>query len=307
MSHTRPAKPWGRIVKVALALLLLGGLYAHADWRAVGQALRGLHAGYLTAAFLLFVPQTLLSAVRWRRLVAPVCTIGVGEAVRQTLAASAWNLVMPSKLGDFSKGAMLPVPMAARAKAAGLVVIEKVVDAGSLAAWWLVGYLAVTLTRDAAVALGAVAVLAAAAAMLHAAANANGPGRVLPGLGVVSIAAMSLVLWVLHLWQIDLFLKSAGVFVSWPVAASRIPTAIFAGLLPLSFCGVGTRDAVLVWSFADVAPASTMAAVGLLTATRYLVPGAVGIPLAGGSCSHAAVASGQIVEKSAGCAAFSAD
>ncbi len=96
--------------------------------------------------------------------------------------------------------------------------------------------------------------------------------------GAVALAAASLALWTLHLLQIDLFLKAAGVHVAWSEALARVPVAIFAGLAPVSFCGLGTRDSALVWMFADVASASAMAAVGLLTASRYLVPGAVGIP-----------------------------
>jgi len=75
-----------------------------------------------------------------------------------------------------------------------------------------------------------------------------------------------------------LMLLAAGVSVGFDVSLARVPAAIFAGLLPLSLCGIGTRDGALIWLFSDVAPAGTMAAVGLLTATRYLVPGAAGIP-----------------------------
>ena len=57
--------------------------------------------------------------------------------------------------------------------------------------------------------------------------------------------------------------------------------SLYAGLLPISFCGLGTRDAALVYLFADIAPASTMTVVGLLTGLRYVIPGAVGIPFVG--------------------------
>src|SRR5690606_35511080 len=103
----------------------------------------------------------------------------------------------------------------------------------------------------------------------------------------IALIAATFLLWSLHLWQIDFFMRAAGVTVPWPLAASRIPLAIFAGLLPLSCCGVGTRDAALVWLFADAAPASAMAVVGLLTALRYLLPGAFGIAvLAAGRSSE---------------------
>jgi hypothetical protein len=67
---------------------LLAALYWHCDWRRVAAAVAQLDLGYLALAFLLFVPQTLVSAWRWQRLAAPLCLISLGEAVRQTLAAS---------------------------------------------------------------------------------------------------------------------------------------------------------------------------------------------------------------------------
>ncbi len=97
-----------RGVKLLVAATLLVALYSAADWNAVGAALLSLDGAYLAAAPLLFVPQTLLSALRWKFLVSRLQPISVGQAVRHTLAASALNLVVPSKLGDLSKAAMLP-------------------------------------------------------------------------------------------------------------------------------------------------------------------------------------------------------
>jgi hypothetical protein len=253
-----------RLMKIGVAGGLLVALYTAADWRSVGRVLASLDAGYLVAGLLLFVPQTLVSAMRWRRLVSPLAAISLGEAVRQTLAASALNLIVPSKLGDLSKAAMLPLAGPGdRARAGGLALLEKGADVAALAVLWLSGWLAVNgLTL-----CGLLLTIAAAASWTRLRSSSG-----------CSLAACSLVLWTLHLLQIDCFLKAAGVFVPWSEAASRIPAAIFAGLLPISFCGIGTRDSALIWLFSDTAPASVMAAVGALTALRYLVPGAAGIP-----------------------------
>jgi hypothetical protein len=251
-----------RALKILLALTLLAALYAHADWHSVGRCIAELDAAWLAAALLLFVPQTLLSAVRWRALVAPLSTIGIGEGIRQTLAASAWNLIAPSKLGEFSKAAMLPLAGRKRVEAAGLVAIEKSADVAALLALWGLGSLNGWITLAGGCLLGLLLTIA--------------------GRRWLSLAAASSLLWVLHLAQIDLFLKAAGVFCPWHATLARVPAALFAGLLPVSFCGVGARDTALVWLFADLASPATMAAVGLLTASRYLIPGLVGIPLASG-------------------------
>jgi hypothetical protein len=88
----------------------------------------------------------------------------------------------------------------------------------------------------------------------------------------------SIVLWTFHLAQLHLFVLSCRVDVPWTLSLERIPLALIAGLLPAAFCGIGTRDAALVFLYADVAPTATMAAVGALTALRYFIPGAAGIP-----------------------------
>lgn len=261
-----------RCLKIAVAAVLLAALGRAADWRKVGGALASLDATPLFAALLLFIPQTLVSAWRWRRLAAPLAAISYGDALRQTLAASALNLVVPSKLGDLSKAAMLPLSSAAdRARAGALTLAEKGADVAALAALWSAGWAGID-------GLSLVLLLLALAAL--------GRWTRLAGSTVYGAAVLTLWLWSLHLLQIDFFLKAAGVFVSWSEATARVPAAIFAGLAPISFCGVGTRDSALVWLFSDIASASVMAAVGLLTALRYLLPGMAGIPfLLGGSRS----------------------
>ncbi len=253
-----------RLVKVAVAVALLAGLYSAADWRQVGNMLTALDGRWLIASLFLFAPQTALSALRWRRLTAPVVSISYRESIRQTLGASALNLVIPSKLGDLSKAAMLPLSSAGdRARASGLAVAEKGGDVVALALLWAAGALGLG-------GLGLAAILALLTAFAY--------GRRLRTSPYYAPAIASLLLWSLHLLQIDCFMKAAGVYVSWSEATSRLPAAIFAGLLPISFCGIGTRDSALVWLFSDSAPASAMAAVGLLTALRYLLPGVLGIP-----------------------------
>ena len=209
-------------------------------------------------------------------LLRPVRAIPYSSALRHTAIAAAWNLIVPSKLGDLSKAALVPnLNASERAATSGLVVIEKLADVAALCALILVGVAGERF-------LGAIAF--AAVVSLGAGETKSRPG-LLARLGQARVSPRTLALlclstlalWCLHLWQIELFMRAAGVAVPWQVAAARLPLAIFAGLLPVSFCGVGTRDAALVWLFADVAPAGAMAAVGLLTALRYLAPGAVGI------------------------------
>ena len=53
---------------------------------------------------------------------------------------------------------------------------------------------------------------------------------------------------------------------------------IFVGLLPLSFAGVGTRDAALIFFYSSYFDAEFGAALGLLCTLRYVIPGVAGLP-----------------------------
>jgi len=237
---------------------------------------------------LLFVPQILVSAIRWRLFVADGCGISLVESVRQTLTAAAWNLALPSKLGDFSKAAMLPLgTLKRRAAATRFVVYEKLADVAALLALygWASSPLAPNRWTQPG---GGLLVLVAATALIGISGRGSFRLRQAP-----MLAALSLTLWSLHLLQFDLFMKSAGVFSPCDVTLSRIPLAIFAGLLPISFWGLGTRDAALVWLFADSAPASTMAVIGALASLRYVIPGLAGLAMLRGF-SHPALSRGSM-------------
>ncbi len=274
---------WKQLLKVFLTALLVGTVYLAADWRAVLRSLASLHGVPLAAALALFVPQTIVSALRWQGWASPVRRLSWGEAIRQTLASSAVNLVVPAKLGDLSKGAMLTSgDTSLAARATQLVVGEKIADLAALAAVLLLGGAA---QLWGAPVLGAAAGCALGVAVGLWAVRRWFGGNAPPAPAAQAarwlwfdLATSSLLLWSLHVAQIDLFCRAAGVAVPWMVAAARIPLAVLAGLVPISLWGLGTRDTALVLLYQDVAPAATMAAVGSLTALRYLVPGLIGIP-----------------------------
>ena len=62
------------------------------------------------------------------------------------------------------------------------------------------------------------------------------------------------------------------------ISFALAPLAILAGLLPLTFAGVGTRDAALVALYAPYFSAATGAALGLLCTSRYFLPAIGGLP-----------------------------
>ena len=98
---------------------------------------------------------------------------------------------------------------------------------------------------------------------------------------LAKVAFMSVFIWFLHLLQIWMFILALRAWAPFLANLALSPLAIIAGLLPLTFAGVGTRDAALVLFYAPYFDAPTAAALGLLCTARYILPALGGLPFAG--------------------------
>lgn len=92
------------------------------------------------------------------------------------------------------------------------------------------------------------------------------------------VSGTSIFIWLLHLLQIWLFIIALRASCPFFANLALSPLAILAGLLPLTFAGVGTRDFALVLLYAAYFDAPTAAALGLLCTVRYILPAIGGIP-----------------------------
>lgn len=92
------------------------------------------------------------------------------------------------------------------------------------------------------------------------------------------VASLSVFIWFLHLLQIWFFILALNAWTPFLVNLALAPLAILAGLLPLTFAGVGTRDAALIVFYQPYFDAPTAAALGLLCTSRYLLPAIAGLP-----------------------------
>lgn len=98
---------------------------------------------------------------------------------------------------------------------------------------------------------------------------------------LAKVTLTSVFIWFLHLLQIWLFILALNASVPFLANLALSPLAILAGLLPLTFAGVGTRDAALVLFYGPYFPAATAAALGLLCTARYVLPALGGLPFIG--------------------------
>ncbi len=245
------------------------------------------------------VPLTLLTSRRLQQLMPRRDQLRFGEANKLILAASTLNLILPSKMGDIAKAwfmkerGHLPGSLAF-----ALVVFEKTCDMLSLLLWCVFGLLLYP-EKNALFWTMTAIVIGALLFGLLLLGQPRFASRIFLRMRLTrlseawremhdyfwssktrltSVACTSFFIWFLHLLQIWMFIRALNAYAPFFVSLALSPLAILAGLLPLTFAGVGTRDAALVFFYQPYFAAPTAAALGLLCTARYILPALAGLP-----------------------------
>ncbi|PSB14365.1 lysylphosphatidylglycerol synthetase, partial [filamentous cyanobacterium CCP2] len=219
------------------------------------------------------------------------------------------NMVLPSKMGDIAKAYfMQDRGHLTGSMALSLVVFEKTCDMLSLLLWCVFGLLlypqkdwlfwVMTLSVTGGLLLGlAILSFPKFARSVFALAQGIAPKKMKAKLGKMSyawqemhdyfwrdqqnllkIGFTSIFIWFLHLLQIWFFILALNAYAPFLANLALSPLAILAGLLPLTFAGVGTRDAALILFYQPYFDAATGAALGVLCTSRYFLPAIGGLP-----------------------------
>ncbi|NDR56041.1 lysylphosphatidylglycerol synthase transmembrane domain-containing protein [Aliiruegeria sabulilitoris] len=291
-----------RLISIAVSLAILSIVWAMLDRGAIWAALKQTDPGLLALSLLWLVGLVGISALRLIALARVTdFFLPPRRALEATFVANTLNMVLPGKLGDLLKAASMADAGAGELPAAlSLGAWEKLMDlvmlfvVAALASGFLGG--APVLTAFLALAGGAglaVALVPGVIAFIAARMGARGVKfaeawgamlgrlRARPG-GLATVVGMTALLWAGHLVQIAMMMTALGVTGDagfWGQVLAMIPIAIVAGLVPLTFAGVGTRDAAIVTLFGGMIGGETAAALGVLFWLRYLVPGLFGLPL----------------------------
>ena len=300
----RPAVRWrprgARLFSLALSAAILAALYRSIDVRLIVRDLRAVDRGWLLASVGMIVPITLLRAIRFY-LVAPRGTMpGIGEALRLTLVSSAANVFLPAKSGDLIKSYFLANgrwPSAAVSVA--VVVYERLCDLVGLIAWCALGWFiarpdvsgvspvlwpllglfgavcGVLVSSEKVARLGSALVERILAGRWQRVQTlANGWPALFQALGRRrgGVILLSLLLWLVHVIQIWMFTVTLSIRIPFTVCVSLTAVALMIGQLPFAFAGLGARDVALVVLMRGYVRPESAAALGLLIATRNLLP-----------------------------------
>ncbi|MBD2018582.1 flippase-like domain-containing protein [Leptolyngbya sp. FACHB-36] len=303
-----------RLISIVVSLLILAVIYWKIDLRGLVQVFQNCDRTWMLISLGMVVPITLITAWRLQQLMpkgkrGEKTSLGFAEATRLILVASVLNMVLPSKMGDIAKAYF----MRERGHLSGslslsLVIFEKACDMLSLLLWCAFGLLLypqkdwlfwiMTVSVVAGLVLGGALLGSRAfAQFFFDLAQTVAPKKLRTKLyslqtswremheyfwgdrqQFLKVTATSIFIWFLHLLQIWFFILALNAWTPFLANLALSPLAILAGLLPLTFAGVGTRDAALILFYQPYFSAQIAAALGVLCTSRYVLPAIGGLP-----------------------------
>lgn len=298
-----------RLISLIVSVAILVLIYCKIDFNGLVAALGNSDPFWLVTSMAMVIPLTLFTSWRLQQLMPHRGQLGFGEANKLILLASVLNIILPSKMGDIAKAYfMRDKGGMSGSLALSMVVFEKVCDMLSLLLWCVFGLLMYK-EKDAlfwTMTAGVMGSLIFSMLLLASTSFANfffdtavrfAPAKVGSKLGklkgawiqmhsyfwaskrqLAKIAFTSIFVWYLHLLQIWMFVMALKGSVPIIENLALAPLALLAGLLPLGFAGVGTRDMALIYFYNAYTGKEVAAALGVLCTSRYLLPALGGLP-----------------------------
>jgi uncharacterized protein (TIRG00374 family) len=299
-----------RLVSLLVSASILAAIYLKIDFTQMLEVFKQTHIGWLIAGLAMVIPTTGFTAWRLKTIAPKAAGLELGEATKLILAASVLNMVLPSKMGDIAKAYFIGQREGlTKGLALSLVIFEKACDMLSLLLWCGLGLLLYP-QKDAlfwTMTVTIVSGLAAGLLMLWSLRFSDlffgiirriSPRKVSDKIiklqdswqtmhayfwrdkmQLTTITVTSVFIWFLHLLQIWMFILALNQQqVPLITSLGLTPLAILAGLLPLTFAGVGTRDAALIFFYGSYFNPAIGAALGVLCTLRYVMPALGGLP-----------------------------
>ena len=323
-----------RFVSIVISVAILVYIYTQIDFINLIAVFKNCDRQMLAISLGMVIPITLVTSWRLQQLV-PARSLGFIESNRLILGASVLNMVLPSKMGDIAKSYfMAQRSNISGSLALSISIFEKACDLLSLLLWCVFGLLlypakdSLFWVMTAGVGIGLLFGLLMLglpwfANAFLAIAIRYAPEKLKLRLQkmqaswkemhdyfwsdkqqLLAIAVTSIFIWFLHLLQIWLFILALKAITSlssanvpFLISLALSPLSILAGLLPLTFAGIGTRDAALIYFYQDYLNEATGAALGLLCTSRYFIPALIGLPFLGQMLSAAKIKDCQQIKR----------
>ncbi|WP_036485689.1 lysylphosphatidylglycerol synthase transmembrane domain-containing protein [Myxosarcina sp. GI1] len=301
-----------RFVSIVVSVAILLIIYSQIDLPNLVRVFQNCDRLWMVVSLAMVIPITLFTSWRLQQLMPKSASLGFIEANRLILGASVLNAVLPSKMGDIAKAYfMCDRHNLSATLALAISIFEKACDLLSLLLWCVFGLLlypnkdSLFWTMTIGVGTGLILGLLLLGSVqfanlffnLFTAITPKAIGKKLQQMQaswqemhgyfwsdkkqLLVITTTSIFIWFLHLLQIWLFIIALKAWTPFIVSLALSPLSILAGLLPLTFAGIGTRDAALIYFYQDYFSEATGAALGLLCTSRYFIPALIGLPFLG--------------------------
>jgi len=89
---------------------------------------------------------------------------------------------------------------------------------------------------------------------------------------------MSIGLWLIQILEFYVIFRMFGINPGFFEVGFGCSLALLAGAIPVSIAGIGPRDAVIISYFSSFAGTETLAAIGIITILRIVIPALLGLP-----------------------------
>jgi len=301
-----------RAVSVVISFGILVLIYFKIDLKSLANIFKDCNIPWLIISLLMFIPTTLMTCIRFKQLLPPKVKTRFSDIIGLILSASTMNMFLPSKMGDIVKSYFMKNNFGINGPFSLTVVIfEKTCDLLSLLVLCLAGLLTHPVNPRLfwvftgiilfGLIFGFIILSSRIFAKLFFTLLYNiVPKKFKKNIGnfsdswyevqdfffknkikLFAIAVNSIFIWFLHLLQFWFFIFALKSYVPFFKNLALSSLSILAGLLPLTFAGIGTRDAAIIYFYTPFFNSEVGAAIGILATSRYLIPAIIGIPFFG--------------------------
>ncbi|MEW6740171.1 MAG: lysylphosphatidylglycerol synthase transmembrane domain-containing protein [Nitrospirota bacterium] len=296
--HGRRRSILKHILSIIVSLSIIVFVYSKIDVSNLLHLLLKPDMPSMASFFLMFLPIIFVKTFRWHIIALSNYKAGFYENFKYSMASNFWNLIIPSKLGDTVKVYYLVKDnMTGIINAVDLVMAEKICDILSLCVLTIFFASVYNKHFEFIAILNVVAflplVLYLALVIFNLYGNASNKTasyikKIPLGISVFQkmrdnkklpmIIGLSLLLWFFHLTQFLFIFRAMNSHMDAGTIYLLLPIVIFAGLIPITIAGVGTREAALLTIFNGMESPAVLIAVGALAILRYLIPPLLGLP-----------------------------
>ena len=301
MSTYRDMKKHGSLVLktvlvLSITLIIFYLIFTKIDFFSVVDVLSTSDPFWLSIALFLSIFSIMMVTKRWQVLLKMIeCNLRYKDSFFIIMAAFPLTSITPSKSGDIIRAYYLKDKIPA-SKTVGSVITERMFDVFTLVLFSLIGMMFCKKYELAGIAFAVFVCIIAIFLLAHAGFNFRLPVKnswnekiqnLIFSMKLLTkdkkafsiILSYSLLIWFISIVQTLTFFYALGINIPLLFMMANIPIAIFVGMIPVTFGGMGTRDAAIIFLFSNYAAPSELLGVGLLFSVfRYWLLSIIGIP-----------------------------